>query len=185
MIEIKEAQSNIDLAPKSKVIKFTPGMDEKARKSDSLIRFSSDDDYQELSHKKEIQDTSFINTINANAKPTISRLSTTQVEIEDKKPKIEAKIQNNQNQNNKAKNVSQKSDSDMLEMMAKKTTLNQNLSKTYRDNQSKVIQERLKLDAEFKKTRSSPDRKKNKNYKYDDDDEEDNEETKVTKIEFE
>lgn len=80
-----------------------------------------------------------------------------------------------------------KQNSDLMEIINRKSALNQNLSKTFRDNQSKMIQERLKLDAEFRKTRHAAPKKRsddtNKFNTFDEDD--DSESQNVTKQVFE
>ncbi|RNA17067.1 hypothetical protein BpHYR1_036874 [Brachionus plicatilis] len=85
--------------------------------------------------------------------------------------------------NDKQNNYS-KQNSDLMEIVNRKSALNQNLSKTFRDNQSKMIQERLKLDAEFRKTRHMAPKKNrwdenNKFSKYDDNDDDDDSESQA------
>lgn len=87
-------------------------------------------------------------------------------------------------ENKKSNNLKQSNE--LLEIINRKSALNKNLTRKFRDNQSKMIQERLKLDAEFRKTRyMTPKVKpndKNKFYKYEDDDEDDSEDkNNVTK----
>lgn len=167
VIEIKENKEESPSKLRENSIIFSPIPDNsKPRKSEQTIRFSSEEKNEKDTNRKTIKPTS------PNKAP-VSRLLTNQIEIEDSKK-------------------SKQSSDQMLDLANKKTVLNQNLSKTYRDHQSKLIQERLKDDAEFRKTRhSSPERRKNKKaFKYDDDENEaeaEGEETveKVTRIEFE
>lgn len=114
------------------------------------------------------------------------------VESDSKLNSYETNISSNSNSklDGNKKNNNLKQSNELLEIINRKSALNRNLSRTFRDNQSKMIQERLKLDAEFRKTRyMAPKVKpndKNKFYKYGDEDEDDSHnKNNVTKQTFE
>ncbi|CAF0739603.1 unnamed protein product [Brachionus calyciflorus] len=96
------------------------------------------------------------------------------------------KTNNNENKNNhnhgnlidfRKNNESNdpKQNGDLMEMLQRSSSFSQNLRKPYKENQSKMIKERLKQDADFRKTRHTPPNRKkfeaNEHYKYDNEDE--------------